>query len=216
MTEDETRTRTDVDVYRRLLAYLRPYPIQTFLAYLAMFAVTALNLVVPLIIKRAIDDGLAAENAQALFMAAIAILGVALVRGVAGFGQRYYGEWLSHRAGYDLRNHFYDSVQNQPFSFHDRSHTGDMMSRATSDISETERFVGIGLADLLATIMLMSGVVVAMLIEAPRLALRGSDPTSYTYFCHSPFWRHDTADVQKNSGANGSSIDNNARKHDRY
>ncbi len=45
------------------------------------------------------------------------------------------------------------------------------MSRATSDISETERFVGIGLADLLATIMLMTGVVIAMLISAPQLAL---------------------------------------------
>jgi len=62
-------------------------------------------------------------------------------------------------------------VQNQPFSFHDRSHTGDMMSRATSDISETERFTGIGLADLLATIMLLTGVIIAMLLLAPRLSL---------------------------------------------
>jgi len=136
-----------------------------------MLAVVGLNLIVPLIIKRAIDDGLAAGNAQALFMAGVAILAVALVRAIAGFGQRYFGDWLSHRAGYDLRNHFYDSVQHQPFSFHDRSHTGDMMSRATSDITETERFTGIGLADLLATIMLLTGVIIAMLLEAPRLAI---------------------------------------------
>jgi ATP-binding cassette subfamily B protein len=136
-----------------------------------MLAVVGLNLVVPQIIKRAIDDGLAAGNAQALFIAGVTILAVALVRAFAGFGQRYFGDWLSHRAGYDLRNHFYDSVQNQPFSFHDRSHTGDMMSRATSDISETERFTGIGLADLLATIMLLTGVIIAMLLAAPRLAL---------------------------------------------
>ena len=171
MTENETRTQSDVKVYRRLLAYLRPYPLQTLFAYLAMFIVTGLNLVVPLIIKAAIDDGLAAGNARALFIAAITILGVGVLRAFAGFGQRFFGEWLSHRAGYDLRNGFYNSVQNQPFSFHDRSHTGDMMSRATSDISETERFVGIGLADLLATVMLMTGVVIAMLWEAPRLAL---------------------------------------------
>ena len=171
MTGGNTGKRANFDVYRRLLGYLRPYPIQVLLAYSAMLAVTGLNLIVPLIIKRAIDDGLTANNAQALFVAAAAILGVALVRGVAGFGQRYFGEWLSHRVGYDLRNHFYDSVQNQPFSFHDRSHTGDMMSRATNDISETERFTGIGLADLLATIMLLTGVIIAMLLEAPRLAL---------------------------------------------
>ncbi len=171
MTGEKSQTRANVDVYRRLLGYLRPYPTQVILAYSAMLAVVGLNLVVPQIIKRAIDDGLAAGNAQALFIAGVTILAVALVRAFAGFGQRYFGDWLSHRAGYDLRNHFYDSVQNQPFSFHDRSHTGDMMSRATSDISETERFTGIGLADLLATIMLLTGVIIAMLLAAPRLAL---------------------------------------------
>ncbi len=171
MTEIETQTRTDVNVYKRLLAYLRPYPFQVFIAYTTMIITTGLNLLVPIIIRDAIDDGLAAGNMQALLISAVTILGIALGRGIAGFGQRYYGDWLSHRAGYDLRNHFFDSVQNQPFSFHDRTHTGDMMSRATSDISETERFVGIGLADLGATIILMVGVVIAMLIASPQLAL---------------------------------------------
>jgi ATP-binding cassette subfamily B protein len=46
-----------------------------------------------------------------------------------------------------------------------------MMSRATSDISEAERFTGIGLADLTATIILLVGVIVAMLLLAPRLSL---------------------------------------------
>jgi ATP-binding cassette subfamily B protein len=44
------------------------------------------------------------------------------------------------------------------------------MSRATSDISETERFIGIGLMDLLATVLLMIGVVIAMLLESFSLA----------------------------------------------
>jgi ATP-binding cassette subfamily B protein len=45
------------------------------------------------------------------------------------------------------------------------------MSRATSDIAETERFIGIGLMDLTATILLLVGVIVAMLLEDFRLAL---------------------------------------------
>ena len=45
------------------------------------------------------------------------------------------------------------------------------MSRATSDITETERFSGIGLLDLVATIMLLVGVTVAMLLENVRLAM---------------------------------------------
>ncbi len=171
MIKETTQTRPNIDVYRRLLGYLRPYPRQVTLAYTTMLAMVGLNLLVPQIIKLAIDDGLASDNALALFVAAAIILAIALVRAIAAFGQRYYGDWLSHRFGYDFRNEFYDSVQRQPFAFHDSSHTGDMMSRATSDISETERFVGIGLADLTATVMLLAGVTLVMLWEAPRLAM---------------------------------------------
>ena len=90
---------------------------------------------------------------------------------MAGLGQRYFGEWLTHRVAYDLRNHFYQRVQQLPFSFHDQAQTGDLMSRATADITETERFIGIGLMDLLATVILLIGVVIAMFIENSRLAV---------------------------------------------
>ncbi len=169
-------------VYQRLLSYLKPYWRQVVLAYTAVLFAALLNLFVPQVIKDAIDNGLAVGKASALFAAGGIILGIALVRGLAGFGQRYYGEWLTHRVAYDLRNHFYDSVQHLPFAFHDRSHTGDLMSRATSDISETERFVGIGMMDLIATILLLSGVIVAMLIESLPLALLGLMPVPVLVF----------------------------------
>ncbi|RIK28972.1 MAG: ABC transporter ATP-binding protein, partial [Chloroflexi bacterium] len=158
-------------VYRRLAGYLRPYWRQMILAYGAMLGATALNLAVPQVVKRAIDEGLASGRATALFGAAGLILAIAVVRGLMGFVQRFFGEWLSNRVGYDLRNHFYESVQSLPFAFHDKARTGDLMSRATGDISETERFTGVGLMDLLATMLLLVGVVIALLLENARLAL---------------------------------------------
>lgn len=163
--------RENADIYRRLLHYLRPYTRQVTLAYISMLFASLINLFVPQIIKNAIDNGLAAGKASALWMASGFILVIALIRGLAGFAQRFYGEWLSHRVSYDLRNDFYNSVQHLPFAFHDRSHTGDMMSRATSDIQETQEFVGIGLMDLTAVLMLLIGVIVAMLLESIRLSL---------------------------------------------
>jgi ATP-binding cassette subfamily B protein len=158
-------------IYRRLIRYLRPYWPQVAVAYTAMLFATLLNLFVPQIIKQAIDQGLDEDHPWMLFAAAALILGVAVVRGVAGFGQRYFGEWLSFRAAYDLRNDFYGSLQGLPFAFHDQAHTGDLMSRATGDITETERFVGIGLMDLLATVLLLAGVIAAMLLQDVPLAL---------------------------------------------
>jgi ATP-binding cassette subfamily B protein len=176
VNEENVQAELADGVYRRLLGYLRPYPLQVFIAYASLAAVTLFNLFVPQVIKEAIDQGLAEGNMRAIGTAALIILVIALLRSVAGYAQLYYGEWLSHRVGYDLRNDFYNSVQGQSFSFHDTNHTGDLMSRATSDIAETERFVGIGLADLLATVLLMAGVIGVMLWEAPGLALVGLIP----------------------------------------
>ena len=161
----------ELNVYRRLYGYLGPYWTQLTLGYGAMLADTGLNLLVPQVIKNAIDRGLAAGRADALLLAGGLILGIGAVRAVAGFGQRYLGEWLSHRAAYDLRNRFYDRVQRLPFSFHDRAQTGDLMSRATSDIAEVERFVGIGTMDLAGTLLVLVGIIAAMLLEEAPLAL---------------------------------------------
>ncbi|MBN1954529.1 MAG: ABC transporter ATP-binding protein [Anaerolineae bacterium] len=166
-------------VYQRLLRYLRPYVLQLLVAYIAMLGVTVLNLFIPQVIKNAIDRGLTAGNATALFTAAAVILGLALLRGVAAFARRYFGEWLSHRVSYDLRNHFYESVQRLPFAFHDRTQTGDIMSRATSDISETEQFVGIGMMELATTVLLLGGVTAAMLLENWQLALLALIPLPF-------------------------------------
>lgn len=160
-----------LDIYRRLLGYLRPYRRQVAAAYAAMLTATAINLIVPQILKRAIDQGLATGQARALFVAGGLILGIAVVRGFVAFANRFFGEWLTHRVAFDLRNHFYSSVQSLPFAFHDRAQTGDLMSRATSDITETERFAGAGLLDLTATVILVVGVSAAMMLEDFRLAL---------------------------------------------
>ena len=164
------------NVYRRLIGYLRPYSSQVTIGYTAMIGASLLNLFVPQIIKAAIDRGLAARDAMMLVYAALLILGIAVVRAIAAFGQRYFGEWLTHRIAYDLRTDFYAAVQRLPFSFHDKAHTGDLMSRATSDIGETERFIGIGLMDLVATVLLSVGVIGAMFWEDARLALLAIGP----------------------------------------
>lgn len=163
-------------VYRRLMKYLAPYRKQVLIAYTSVLFSALLNLFIPQIIKNAIDTGLAAKQARALFLAGGLILVIAVIRGAAGFGQRFFGQWLTHRVAYDLRNHFYQSLQRLPFAFHDQAQTGDLMSRATSDITETERFIGIGLMDLVATLLLLIGVIVAMFLENAWLAFLALGP----------------------------------------
>jgi ATP-binding cassette subfamily B multidrug efflux pump len=111
MNEQASTVRSAGSATWRLLGYLRPYRRQVSIAYLTMLLGTGLNLVVPQVIAWAIDYGLDQGQASYLFLAGGIIMGIALVRGVAGFVQRYFGEWLSFRAAYDLRNDFYTSLQ---------------------------------------------------------------------------------------------------------
>ncbi|HNS38623.1 MAG TPA: ABC transporter ATP-binding protein, partial [Promineifilum sp.] len=102
MTEQQTTSnRRKVDTNWRLLGYLRPYGPQVLIAYAAMLLGTGLNLIVPKIIAWAIDFGLSEGRASTLIKAGAIIMAIALVRGVLGFAQRYYGEWLTHRVAYD-------------------------------------------------------------------------------------------------------------------
>ena len=176
--ESPQQPKARADVYRRLIGFLRPYWKQAAFAYSSVLFASLLNLYIPQILKDAIDQGVEGQRAGALFTAAGWILGIAVVRGVAAYGQRYYGEWLTHRVAYDLRNLFYNAAQRLPFAFHDRSQTGDLMSRATSDITETERFAGQGLMDLTASLLLLGGVIVAMVLESFNLALFALIPLS--------------------------------------
>ena len=164
------------DIYRRLFGFLRPYRKEVLIAYVSVLFAAGLNLIVPQILKNAIDSGLDSGEATALFWAGGMILAIAIVRGAAAFAQRYYGEWITHRIAYDLRNRFYSILQRLPFACHDQAQTGDLMSRATGDITESERFIGIGLMDLTATVFLMVGVIVAMFLESVQLALYALGP----------------------------------------
>ena len=78
-------------IYRRLLSYLAPYRAQVAVAYIGMLFASLLNLFVPQIIKTAIDQGIAAHSATALIWAGGLILGLAILRGIAAFVQRFMG-----------------------------------------------------------------------------------------------------------------------------
>ena len=111
------------NVYLRLIGYLSGYKRYVFTGYGAMIAASLINLLLPQVVKNAIDQGLAAGNMDSVIRSASLILLIAVVRGVAAFSQRYCGEWLTYRVAYDLRKDFFDAIQLVPISFHDVAHT---------------------------------------------------------------------------------------------
>jgi ATP-binding cassette subfamily B protein len=143
---------------------------------LCLLGVTATSLVTPAIIQQVIDEGLRSRDVSVLSRAALIIIGVGGLRAVFAFLRRYLGEWLTNRAGYDLRNALYDKIQRLHFGFHDQTQTGQLMSRCTEDVSALSRFLGQSGVDLLNLILLLAGITVLLVNASPTLALIGAAP----------------------------------------
>lgn len=173
----------------RSLAYIRRYWRLTLLAFTSLTAATVLSLVVPRILREVIDRGmpnaavggyraivgpqfwLNIPRPDLIFLAALLLLGLSLFRALVAFGQRYYGERLSQHIAYDIRNTYYDKVQNLPFAYHDRSQMGQIITRAITDIDAIRMFVAQGLIDSLNIGLLFVGVIGAMVTLNAPLAL---------------------------------------------
>ena len=145
-------------------------------AYVCMAGATVAFLFLPKLIGDAVDKiavvyqgGDVSESA--IFSIVLVILGLAVVRGVLSYGQNYLGEALSQVVAYDIRNAFYDHVQRLSFGFHDRYHTGNLMSRAINDVDNIRMFINMGLVRTPYSIALFVAVATILILLDWRLGL---------------------------------------------
>lgn len=154
----------------RLRSFVRPYWKQVVLALVALTLLTALNLTVPMIIREVIDQGLADGNVQLIIHAALILFAIGVASAALIYWQRYLTEIIAAKVGYDLRNRLYNHIQHLPFSFHDHSQTGQLISRTIEDVRSIERFTGNGIVELIHLFLLFIGIVTLLYIANPRLA----------------------------------------------
>ncbi len=155
----------------RLAPFLRPYWPRLALASLTLLALTAADLIFPAILRQVIDQGLAVGLPRVLAIAALLIAGLGLLRALLGYLQRYNTQWVAHRVSYDLRNRLYAHVQRLPFAYHDRTQSGQLISRIIEDVRSIERFTGEGMAELTRVLLLLLGIVTLLVVDNARLAL---------------------------------------------
>jgi ATP-binding cassette subfamily B protein len=155
----------------RLRSFLRPYWRQVSIALLSLLALTGLNLVVPAIIRQVIDVGLKQNEARYLINSALFILAIGITHAALTYVQRFVSEWIAAHIGYDLRNCLYDHIQYLPFTYHDHSQAGQLISRCIEDVRSIERFTGFGVTELIHISMLLVGVTSILFIDNTRLAV---------------------------------------------
>ncbi|MBK9712929.1 MAG: ABC transporter ATP-binding protein [Kouleothrix sp.] len=156
---------------QRSLRYLRPYWLITLGAFLSLLLVTAASLLSPQILRMVIDQGISAGDSQVLLWSALALIGVAAVRGIFSFTQGFWSEKSSQSVAYELRNALFAKIESLSFSYHDQAQTGQLMTRITSDVEQVRTFIGAGLLQIVSAIALLVGSLVALFSANWQLAL---------------------------------------------
>jgi ATP-binding cassette subfamily B multidrug efflux pump len=157
----------DAQILWRIIRLCLRYRGRVAIAVGATVIAALFQLTVPPLLGSAVDGALglldtgnatAAAARTSLFQTAALLLGVSIMRGLFTLIHNYMGEAVGHMMAYDLRLAFYNKLQSLSFSFHDRVHTGELITRGMLDLEGVRMFVSTGLVRLvLLSILIGAG-----------------------------------------------------------
>ncbi|MCX7893677.1 MAG: lipid A export permease/ATP-binding protein MsbA [Burkholderiales bacterium] len=127
---------SSLQLYLRLLRYVRPYWRVFAAGVFLMAIVAATEPAVPALIKPILDGGFVDKDTTLIRWAPFLLIGLAFVRAVAGFGSDYCGHWVATRVVADLRMEMFGTLVRLPTRYYDNTTTGRLISRFTFDVAQ--------------------------------------------------------------------------------
>ncbi len=155
----------------RLMVFAPKYWVWLFLAFLCLILTTASGLAIPWILGGAIDTVVSRGERGLLILMAAIIIVASVLRGVSAYKYSYLSAVVSQKTSYDIRDALYDKLQRLSFAYHDESQTGQLMSRATTDVEAIRMFFSEGLLGIAQTLILFVGISYILISLNWQLAL---------------------------------------------
>ena len=162
---------TSMEVYLRLLKYLRPYIPKTIMAVICMLLATSASLYVPWIVRDVIDGVLVNKDILLLNAITAGIVVVFALRGFFVYGQTYLMSYVSQKVVIDLREALFRHFQRLSVSYFDHSRTGKVLSYMTNDVSALQGALAQNVIELSTESITLVGSLVAMFYLHWQLAL---------------------------------------------
>jgi ATP-binding cassette, subfamily B, multidrug efflux pump len=154
-----------------LLRYLGPFKVGLAFVLICVAIYTALSLVGPYLMGRAIDQSIAVKQVAGLARFSLWMLAVYLLNNLFQAIAGWVMADVSQRALKHMRRDLFEHLQTMPLSFFDRNPSGELMSRLTNDIDAINLAVSQNVTTLIASVLSMGGILVAMFILDRWLAL---------------------------------------------
>jgi ATP-binding cassette subfamily B multidrug efflux pump len=178
-------------VLRRIVIMaIKADPLQVAFAILCSLGAAAAGLTTPKLFGHAFDQVakllvvaahanagqqsvLDASSERALIFTALLVIAVSAARGIlTGLGG-YLGEKVSQKVAYQMRLDFFQQLQRLSFGFHDKIHSGDLITRGMLDLEGARMFIQNGMMSALTLVLLLAGASALMFADDPKMAALG-------------------------------------------
>jgi ATP-binding cassette, subfamily B, multidrug efflux pump len=154
---------------RPLLPYVKRYRWGYAFGTLCVLLTNGIWILFPLVIGRAADDLHNGVTGHKLLVYAGLLLAIAVLKGIFQFLTRWIVIGISRDIEFDLRNDLFEHLERLSYSYYQRYRTGDIMARATNDLSAVRNLLGPAIMYTANTIVLMAAALGFMIAISPRL-----------------------------------------------
>jgi subfamily B ATP-binding cassette protein MsbA len=171
MDKKASNSILDVSLFKRLLAFAKPYRITFILVLVSAVLLSGFSTLSPYLLKITIDDYITLKDYDGMLLL-IGLMALTLVLEVVfQFVFIYYANWLGQHVIFDLRNTLYRHMIHFKMSYYDKSAVGRLVTRVVSDIETISGIFSQGLFMIIADLLKMLVVIVVMLTVSWKLSI---------------------------------------------
>lgn len=156
---------------RRLLHYFELHKTALILGGLCVLGSACFSLLKPLIVGNAVDELSKALTRGALVRYGLMFVAASAIEGIFLYAQRWIIIGASRHIEFEMRNDFYAHLQKLPVSYYQDQRTGDLMSRATNDLSSVRMLIGPAVMHSVSSLIVVTGAFIMMLRIDRMMAL---------------------------------------------
>src|SRR5258707_1049626 len=159
-----------------LWPYLKKYRVTLFWGALTVFFNNGIWVFFPQIIRRAVDDLNHGATRHKFLVYSLLLLAVAGSKGIFQFLTRWLMIGVSREIEYDLRNDLFAHLESLPYSYYQKTRTGDIMARATNDLNAVRMLLGPAIMYTANTLVFTAAALIFMWHISPKLTLYAFAP----------------------------------------
>jgi len=156
---------------RPLFPYMKKYRGSFAVGGLCVLLLNGIWVLLPQIIRRAVDDLQHGITREKLLTYALLILAVAISKSIFQFLTRWIVIGISREIEFDLRNDLFQHLETLSYSYYQRTRTGDIMARATNDLNAVRMLLGPAIMYSANTVVFTAAALVFMYRISPRLTM---------------------------------------------